>query len=155
MEIIEKRIEELIPYENNPRKNETAVEYVANSIKEFGFKVPIIIDKNNVVVAGHTRLKAAKMLKLDVVPCVVADSLSDEQVKAFRLVDNKTAEIAEWDNESLGQELDSLADKVDMKQFGFIEDESLYNDDFYTDAEPKEKSKKKVTCPCCGRVIET
>lgn len=108
MNIIEKSLEELIPYENNPRKNDEAVEYVANSIKEFGFKVPIIIDKNNVIVTGHTRYKASKELGLEKVPCIVADDLTEEQVKAFRLADNKVSDYSIWDNKKLLQELDEL-----------------------------------------------
>lgn len=118
MEIINKRVEDLIPYENNPRKNDDAVEYVANSIREFGFKVPIVIDKENVIVAGHTRLMAAEELGLTEVPCVVADDLTDEQVKAFRLADNKTAEKAGWDKSKLDIELGNILD-IDMKEFGF------------------------------------
>ena len=97
MQIIDKRVEDLIPYENNPRINDGAVDAVAASISRFGWKVPLVIDKNNVVVTGHTRLKAAKALGLDTVPCILADDLSEEQVRAFRLVDNKTGELAGWD----------------------------------------------------------
>ena len=125
MEIINKKIDELIPYEKNPRLNDDAVEYVANSIKEFGFKVPIIIDKNNVIVAGHTRLKASKELGLTEVPCIIADDLNEEQIKAFRLADNKVAEIAEWDIDLLDTELDDILN-IDMSDFGFdldLEDE--------------------------------
>lgn len=118
MQIVYKNIDELIPYENNPRNNEEAVKYVANSIKEFGFKVPIIIDKENVIVAGHTRYKASKQLGLNEVPCVVADDLTEEQIKAFRLADNKTAEIATWDFDLLEQELGEIAG-LDMTDFGF------------------------------------
>ena len=89
MQIVNKKVEELKPYVNNPRFNDDAVEYVANSIKEFGFKVPIVIDKNNEIVAGHTRYKASLALGLDEVPCIVADDLNEEQIKAFRLADNK------------------------------------------------------------------
>ena len=110
MNIVNKRIDELIPYEKNPRKNDEAVKYVAESIKAFGFKVPIVIDKNNVIVAGHTRYKASKKLKLTEVPCIVADDLTDEQIKAYRLADNKVAEKAEWDFELLDSELDELFD---------------------------------------------
>ena len=102
MEIINKKIEDLIPYHNNPRLNDEAVEYVKNSIKEFGFKVPMVIDKNNVIVAGHTRYKASKELGLKEVPCIIADDLTDEQIKAFRLADNKVSEKAEWDFNMLG-----------------------------------------------------
>lgn len=94
MKVIEKAINELTEYENNPRNNESAVQYVANSIKEFGFLVPVVIDKNDVIVAGHTRLKAARQLGLERVPCVLAEGLTEEQIRAFRLADNKTAEIA-------------------------------------------------------------
>lgn len=118
-------INQLIPYENNPRKNDKAVEIVAKSINEFGFKVPIIIDKNNVIVCGHTRYKAAKKLGLTDVPVIVADDLTDDQVKAFRLVDNKTSELASWDEELLIQEL--LDIELDMTEFNF--EEPLLNDD--------------------------
>lgn len=90
-------VKDLIPYDKNPRKNKGAVDAVANSIKEFGFKVPIIVDKNNVIITGHTRLKAAKRLKMKEVPVIKADDLTEEQVKAFRIADNKTGELAEWD----------------------------------------------------------
>ena len=127
MEIKEIKIEELKPYENNPRHNEAAVGPVANSIKEFGFKVPIIIDKDNVIIAGHTRLKAAKLLGLETVPCVLADDLTEEQAKAFRLADNKVSELAEWDFDDLERELEEL-DAMDldfeMSDFGFNSDDS-------------------------------
>ena len=97
MKIVEKNIDSLTPYENNPRHNEKAVEPVAESIREFGFKVPIVIDGAGVVVTGHTRLKAAKSLGMKKVPCIIADDLTPEQVDAFRLADNKTAELAEWE----------------------------------------------------------
>ena len=123
MNIKEYPIKDLIPYENNPRNNKEAVEYVANSIREFGFKVPIVIDKDMVIVAGHTRLLAAKKLGLESVPCIVADDLTPDQIKAFRLADNKTGEFASWDFEKLEFELDELSD-FDMEQFGFtFEDE--------------------------------
>ena len=115
--IIYRKVDELIPYENNPRLNDSAVESVANSIKEFGFKVPVVIDENDVIVAGHTRIKASKGLGLEEVPTIVAKDLTEEQVKAFRLADNKTGELAEWDLDLLEQELDEL--EMDMEEFGF------------------------------------
>ena len=121
MTIKEVKTLDLIPYEKNPRVNENAVEAVAESIKEFGFKVPIVIDKYNVIVAGHTRLKAALSLGLDKVPCVVADDLTPEQVAAFRLADNKTAELADWDYGLLDEELKRLQGIIDMERFGFSE----------------------------------
>ena len=118
MDIVSLKLSELHPYENNPRQNDDAVDAVAASIKEFGFKVPIVVDKDNVIVAGHTRYKAAQKLKLKTVPCIVADDLSEEQVNAFRLADNKTGELALWDEEKLAKELESIAN-IDMEQFGF------------------------------------
>ena len=120
MEIINKRLDELIPYENNPRKNDEAVEYVANSIREFGFKVPIVIDVNNVIVAGHTRYKACERLGIMEVPCIIADDLDEEKINAFRLADNKVGEIAEWDLELLDTELNGI--NLDMEQFGFLKE---------------------------------
>ena len=105
MTIIEKSVKDLKAYENNPRNNDNAVEAVANSIREFGFKVPVIIDGDGVIVAGHTRVRAAEMLGLKTIPCVIADDLTPEQIKAFRIADNKTAELAAWDMEKLEQEL--------------------------------------------------
>ena len=105
MQIVEKKISELVEYKNNPRINDDAVEYVMRSIKAFRFKVPIIVDKHNVIVAGHTRLKAAIKLGLESVPCVIADDLTEDEVKAYRLVDNKTAEYALWDEDLLKNEL--------------------------------------------------
>ena len=153
MQIIEKKVSELIPYEKNPRKNDEAVEYVANSIKEFGFKVPIVIDKDNVIVAGHTRLKAAKQLKIKTVPCVVADDLTEEQIKAFRLADNKTSEMAGWDFPLLDMELADI--EMDMEQFGFKDFDHSDIDDFFKDAQENEKEEKlhTITCPHCGKLI--
>lgn len=122
MTIKEIKTSDLKEYENNPRNNDGAVDAVAASIKEFGFKVPIVIDQRNVIVAGHTRLKAAKALGLEKVPCIVADDLTEEQIKAFRLADNKTAELAEWDFDKLETELAELAEMgIEMDGFGFDE----------------------------------
>ena len=124
MEIINKKITELKPYENNPRLNDDAVPYVANSISSFGFKVPIVIDKNNVIITGHTRLKAAKKLGMKEVPCIIADDLTDEQVKAFRLADNKVAELADWNFDLLDDEIADILE-LDMEDFGFDLDDGL------------------------------
>ena len=113
---------ELVPYDKNPRINDNAVDLVANSIREFGFKQPIVIDKNKVIIAGHTRWKAAKQLGLDEVPCVLADDLTPAQVKAYRLADNKVAEASEWDYDLLEEELDGILD-IDMSDFGFDTEE--------------------------------
>lgn len=120
MEIEEIPVDELFGYIKNPRRNDAAVNYVANSIKEFGFKQPIVIDANNEIVAGHTRLKAAIKLHMKTVPCVRADDLTDEQIRAYRIADNRTAEFATWDTEKLAvekRELESM--NFDMAMFGF------------------------------------
>lgn len=120
MDIKVQKTEDLIPYEKNPRHNEDAITAVAKSIEKFGFKVPIVVDASNVIVNGHTRLKAAKYLGLKEVPTIIADDLTPEQIKAFRLADNKVGEIATWDEELLNAELDELADlDFDMTEFGF------------------------------------
>lgn len=131
MKIVDKPIEWLRPYENNPRNNEQAVEAVANSINEFGFKVPIVATIDGEIVNGHTRFKAAKFLRLKTVPVLIADDLTEEQIKAFRLADNKTGELADWDVELLYSELDELAG-FDMTMFGF-EDIDFSLDDFEED----------------------
>lgn len=146
MNIIEKSIESIIPYDKNPRLNDEAVKYVAESIQQFGFKVPIIIDKDNVIIAGHTRLKAAKELGYKTVPCIVADDLTPEQIKAFRLADNKVAEKAEWDFDLLGEELDDIMN-IDMEAFGFDfeieeEEQEVQEDDY--EAEIPEEPKAKI-----------
>ena len=121
MNVIMMGLDEIKPYEKNPRKNDEAVQYVAESIKEFGFKVPIVIDKDNVIVAGHTRYKAAKKLNIEQVPCVVADDLTKKQVNAYRLADNKVSEFAKWDNSLLDSELFDIGIDIDMCLFGFDE----------------------------------
>lgn len=118
MKITEIKVEKLIPYANNPRNNDEAVDKVAASIHEFGFKVPVVVDGENVIVCGHTRVKAAKKLGLATVPCVVADDLTDAQIKAFRLADNKVSEFATWDFEKLELELADLPE-MEMTAFGF------------------------------------
>ena len=124
MNVKNMKIDKLKPYENNPRNNDGAVEYVANSIKQFGFKVPIVIDKDNVIVSGHTRYRAAIELGLEEVPVIVADDLTPEQIKAFRLADNKVAEKASWDYTKLGKEIEELLEidlGFDLTDIGFGE----------------------------------
>ena len=152
MKIVDKKIEELKPYDKNPRINDEAVDYVANSIKEFGFKVPIVIDKNNVIVAGHTRLKASKKLGLDKVPCIVADDLTDEQIKAFRLADNKVSEQASWNYDLLDKELDII--DIDMSLFGFDTDDFDTENNEYEEQELKENKTQLHKCPECGCEFE-
>ena len=127
-------IDQIKPYENNPRNNDDAVDAVANSIKEFGWQQPIVVDNGGVIIAGHTRYKAAKRLKLKEVPIVVADNLTEEQVNAYRLADNKSGELATWDDDELQEELDKILD-IDMTDFGFdleteLEDDEVIDDDY-------------------------
>ena len=138
MNIVMKKTQELLEYENNPRSNDAAVDAVANSIKEFGFKVPIVVTSDNVIIAGHTRLKASLKLGLELVPCIVADDLTQAQIKAFRLADNKTAELATWDFSKLEEELSNI--DMDMLQFGFEDlhsdvPDNASDDDFDPDSE--------------------
>ncbi|PLT11360.1 chromosome partitioning protein ParB [Lactobacillus crispatus] len=156
MQVVAKSIDEIKPYENNPRDNDDAVDAVANSIKEFGWQQPIVVDNEGVIIAGHTRYKAAKKLGLKHVPVVVADNLTPDQVKAYRLADNKTAELADWDMDLLNDELDQIRN-IDMSDFGFDE-----LDDDQIDTEPKVDDneelslddfgddKFEVVCPKCG-----
>ena len=108
MTIVIKNIKDIKPYEKNPRINDNAVDKVAESIKQFGWKVPIVIDKNNVIVTGHTRYKAAEKLGINEIPCIIANDLTDAQVKAYRIADNKVADFAIWDNKLLLEELADL-----------------------------------------------
>ena len=134
-----KRLDEIRPYDNNPRRNDEAAKAVANSIKEFGFQSPIIVDRDGVIIAGHTRYKAARRLKLQEVPVIVAAELDPEKVKALRIADNSTGEVAEWDLQLLVQELTGI--DYDMTDFGLnlqIKiDEEVKEDDF--SAEPPEQ----------------
>lgn len=131
LNIVMMKTSDLIDYKNNPRKNDKAVEAVANSINSFGFKVPVIIDKNNVLVCGHTRVKAAKKLGIEEIPVIIADDLNEDQIKAFRIADNKTAELADWDMDKLAEELKLI--EMDMEQFGFDDLEKLLDRDVLED----------------------
>lgn len=157
MQVFEKKIEDIRPYKNNPRDNSKAIDAVAASIKEFGFKVPIVLDKDGVIVTGHTRYEASKKLRLKKVPCIIADDLTDEQVKAFRLADNKTAELAEWDPELLEIELDEI-EELDMSDFGFnvtdISDEDNQQKMEDIDLSEKKGGSKECECPACGFKFE-
>ena len=147
MDIIELPIKAIKPYKNNPRKNDKAVEYVANSIRQFGFKIPIVIDSNYEIVCGHTRWKAAKVIGLETVPCIMADDLNDDQIRAFRLADNKTAEVADWDYDLLEFEFNDIdPEVVDLSDFGFFQD--------YTPKEPDPVPDNAIEdddIPCCKR----
>ncbi len=150
MKIIEVPITEIKEYENNARKNEKAVDLVAKSIDKYGFKVPVVLDPENVIICGHARVKAAKMLGLETVPAVVASDLTDEQIRAFRLADNKTAELAEWDFERLEEELNEIDEEwlfslfekkryEDVEEFDGEIDMNMFGDEEF-----------KYECPECG-----
>lgn len=159
-EIVYRGIGTIKPYKRNPRKNDNAVDAVAESIKQFGFKVPVIIDNDGVIVCGHTRYKAAKKLGIDSVPCIIADDLTEDEITAYRLVDNKTQELSTWDFGKLIAELKDLTDAFDMTLMGFDnvdkeagtskpaeqrldEGEELSLDDF-------DDESFSCVCPCCG-----
>lgn len=152
MKIINKKIKDLKPYKNNPRKiSEKAVDMVAKSIKSFGFKIPIIIDSNNEIVSGHTRLLASKQLELKEVPCIVVGDLTPEQIKAFRLADNKVSEYSQWDLELLNIELPTI--DFDMFQFEFTVSEIGTEIPLGEDEKEKEKEEKTAKCPDCGKIF--
>lgn len=153
MRIINLPIDEITPYEGNPRKNDNAIHAVAESIRNFGFKVPIVIDKNNIIIAGHTRLKAAKLLNLEMVPVIKAEDLTEEQVQAFRLADNKTGELAGWDFIKLQEELDGITG-IDMYGLGFENDKDFNVDDFFKDEAEEKKQPKMIKCPHCNEWME-
>jgi len=152
MKIEQIPIEEIKPYKNNPRQNRRAVEIVAKSIKEFGFKNPIILDKNNEIIAGHTRLKAAEKLEMKEVPVIRVDDLTPDQVKAFRIADNKTSEYATWDDPLLKEELIALQNadfKLDLTGFSFKElgnilEKEIVEDTIEVNAYERAKSKTKI-----------
>ena len=149
MQIIERKISELKPYANNPRLNDGAVDAVAASIKNFGFKVPLVVTADGEIIAGHTRLKAAQKLKMKTVPVIIADDLTPEQVRAFRLADNKVGELAGWDFEKLDLELAEI--DLDMSQFGFGDNEEFEPKEAPEDfKEFDEDIPTKYKCPKCG-----
>lgn len=122
LEIEYLQIDDITPYEYNPRDNTLAIPVVAESIREFGFLIPVVVDKDNVLLAGHTRVEAAKTLGLTEVPSVRADRLSDRQAQAFRVIDNKTNEIAEWDRLLLSQEALEISQNLDLTRFGYTQE---------------------------------
>lgn len=154
MQIFEKALSEIKPYEDNPRNNDNAVSAVVASICEFGFKVPIVIDSDGVIVCGHTRYKAAQEIGLKTVPCVIADDLTPEQVKAFRLADNKVGELATWDFEKLELETAEL-ETVELEKFGFDAQKEEQKVQRVTtsselDIDDFDDDKFECECPKCG-----
>jgi len=151
------RVADLREYENNPRVNDNGVWALMNSIREFGFLVPIVIDGDGVIAAGHTRVKAARELGMEAVPCVRAAGLSPEQVKAFRLADNQLAGLSSWDNEKLIEELAELS-AVDLSAFGFDVDAILQAGAAALDLDAgarEEKDSEGIECHCpkCGFIF--
>lgn len=157
MQIEMTALELIHPYENNPRDNDGAVDAVAESIKEFGFKVPIVVDKAMTIVAGHTRYKAAQKLGIAEVPVIKAEELSSEQIQAYRIIDNKTAEMSKWDYGKLDEELSMIMD-IDMTRFGFgdgfDDGEGLRTQDLDDSEEISldefEDENFNCECPMCG-----
>lgn len=127
MEIIYKRVDELVQYEGNARRNDAGVAKVAESIKEFGFMNPITIDANNVIISGHTRLKAAMQLGMEEVPCIV-QNLSEEDAKLARIIDNKSHEYSTWDVGKLHKELDGIGTGFKTTFFTPNRDRKFYTD---------------------------
>ena len=156
MEVVNIKLRDLKPYENNPRKNDQAVDAVAESIKQCGYIAPIIVDEDNVILAGHTRYKALKKLGRKDAECIVKAGLTEEQKRKYRLLDNKTNEFAEWDLDLLADELEGL--DFDDFDFKFEEKEESFNEDvlseLFTDAPEKEKKPKQIQCPHCGQWFE-
>lgn len=154
MQLREVNIDTIKPYENNPRINDKAVDAVAESIRQCGYIAPIIVDENMVVLAGHTRLKALKKLERKTVQIGVAEGLTEEQKKKYRLLDNKTSECADWDFEALEKELEGLDFEGFNFGFGDVLPEDIFDDteDLKSSYSPPEKAKLK--CPCCGAVEE-
>jgi hypothetical protein len=120
MKIVYLPLDKITPYDDNPRNNKEAIKHVAKSIKEYGFRVPMVLDKRNVIITGHTRYFAAKKLGLEEVPCIIAADMPKSKVKAFRLADNRVAEYSEWDDTLLKKELDALSEAgYDLGMTGF------------------------------------
>ncbi len=162
MQVIERKLDEIMPYENNPRNNDEAVDKVAASIEQFGFNVPILVDPDGVIVAGHTRYKAAQKLKIDKVPVIVVDGMDEESLRQFRIVDNKTAELSGWDYDKLILELGGIPEiNMDAFEFGDFsgggipdtEEEDLstnLDDGFELDLSEYDDESFDYECPYCG-----
>lgn len=143
-------VKDIKQYENNARKNDKAVALVAESIENYGFKVPVIVDQNNVLVAGHTRLKAALQLGLEKIPAIIADDLTEEQIKAYRLADNKTAELSTWDFDKLEQELEAIDDAHIWELFNQDKYSDIEEYDGEIDLNEFDDEEFEYECPECG-----
>lgn len=149
-----KAVEDIKPYERNPRINDKAVQFVANSIREFGFRQPIVVDKEMVIIVGHTRWKASQLLGLKEVPVIVADDLSEEQVKAYRIADNSVADVSSWDYDMLDIEMKDLPDfsfddfAIVTQEFDWSDTKGIEEGGYEKPADPE---KPMYTCPFCGK----
>lgn len=150
MKVHEIPVSRLKEYENNARKNDKAVGLVAESIEKYGFKVPVVVDKDDVIICGHARVKAAKKLGMETVPAVIAEDLTEEQVKAFRLADNKTAELSSWNFEKLEAELEAIGDDWLDELFSSNRYEDVEVFDGEIDLDEFEDEEFKYECPECG-----
>ena len=157
MKLNKVKIDEIKEYEKNPRLNDDAVDYVLKSIEKYGYLNPILVDKNNVIISGHTRYKAFKKMGLKEIDVVRIEDLSDKQVKAFRIADNKVAEVSNWDNLKLVDELKNIEANIrnELKEFNFeynkVEDLEINEEEFISD---EKVNKKHIICPYCGEKIE-
>ena len=151
IEIID--INKIIPYDQNPRYNEAAINYVKQSIEDYGYLNPIIINKDNVILCGHTRLEALKELNKDKIEVIKVTDLTPELEKAFRIADNKVAEFSYWDNEKLQKELSQVIDNT-LKFYDFeynnLDDIDINEEEYISDVD---QSKKEIICPYCGEKI--
>lgn len=155
MQIVNIDINKIKPYEKNPRFNEDAIMYVKNSIENFGFKVPITIDKNNVIITGHTRYEASKLLGLKEIPCIILKDLDENKIKAFRLADNKVSEYSKWDYDKLEIELNKIEN---MDIYGFMKNIETFNWDDIEDLDEdtyEQPEHKKYECPYCHHIDRT
>ena len=148
MELVTIRLEKLKPYKNNPRYNDDAVDAVEESIRQVGYITPIVVDENLEILAGHTRFKALYNLGEEEAECIIVSGLTEEQKKKFRLLDNKAAEIADWDLEKLIAELEDL----DFGDFDFFSKEVEKMADKQI-AEHPDSEQKVIICPRCGKVV--
>lgn len=148
-------VKDIKQYENNARKNDKAVALVAESIENYGFKVPVIVDQNNVLVAGHTRLKAALQLGLEKIPAIIADDLTEEQIKAYRLADNKTAELSTWDFDKLEKELEAIDDAHIWELFNQDKYSDIEEYDGEIDLNEFDDEEFEYECPECGFKFNT
>lgn len=160
MDVYDIPLEEIHPYENNPRHNESAVDIVARSMETFGVQIPLILDEENTIICGHTRLKAAQKLGLKTLPCVKVDDLPEEKIVALRLVDNKVAEASKWDTAALREELEGITGLDMAALFGITPptqadiDAEVEKLNELANEDAPEPAKKTIVCECCGKEYE-